>query len=70
MISFFADILHNQGHILNCQASLRRNQQRLQDRMYGFEGWMAHMESHIHDAFHRPADGGNNANDPNEGNVH
>lgn len=53
-VSFFADILHNQRRIRDCQASLQRNQQHLQARMDGFETHMAHMEYHIHDAFHRP----------------
>ena len=29
---------------------------------------MAQMESHVHDAFHRPGEGGNATQDPN--NVH
>lgn len=55
LVSFFVDILHNQGCILDLQASLHQNQQQLQACIYKFEAQMAHMESHIHDAFHHRA---------------
>lgn len=69
MINLFSDILHNHGCILDRQAFLQRNQQRMHDRMDGFEEWIPHMESHIHDSFHLLVDESNDAHAPNEGNL-
>lgn len=63
-ISFFANILHNQGRILD-----RQDQQRLQACMEGFEAHIDHMESHIHYSFHRLADREIEVNNPIVENV-